>query len=204
MIPKIIHYCWFGRNEKSEKIKFCMDSWKKYLPDYEIIEWNEDNFHINEIKYVNENYMVISTKEIAKKIGKSIWTVYDIAKKLNIGNYKWTENRIEILKNNEETIELVQKFNTHYISVISAMELYYGAFNKTELNKLKKFVELFHIININEEISDLSKKLVFDYAKSHSLDIPDSLIAATAIINNINLLSYNKKDFKFINNLKLL
>ena len=87
---------------------------------------------------------------------------------------------IEILKNNEETIELVQKFNTHYISVISAMELYYGAFNKTELNKLKKFVELFNIININEEISDLSKKLVFDYAKSHSLDIPDSLIAATA------------------------
>ena len=84
------------------------------------------------------------------------------------------------------------------------MELYYGAFNKIELNKLKKFVELFHIININEEISDLSKKLVFDYAKSHSLDIPDSLIAATAIINNINLLSYNKKDFKFINNLKLL
>ena len=56
MIPKIIHYCWFGRNEKSEKIKFCMDSWKKYLPDYEIIEWNEDNFHINEIKYVNEAY----------------------------------------------------------------------------------------------------------------------------------------------------
>ena len=111
---------------------------------------------------------------------------------------------IEILKNNEETIELVQKFNTHYISVISAMELYYGAFNKTELNKLKKFVKLFHIININEEISDLSKKLVFDYAKSHSLNIPDSLIAATAIINNINLLSYNKKDFKFINNLKLL
>ena len=111
---------------------------------------------------------------------------------------------IEILKNNQVTIELVQKFNTHYISVISAMELYYGAFNKTELNKLKKFVELFHIININEEISDLSKKLVFDYAKSHSLDIPDSLIAATAIINNINLLSYNKKDFKFINNLKLL
>jgi predicted nucleic acid-binding protein len=55
-----------------------------------------------------------------------------------------------------------------------------------------------------EVISDLSKKLVFDYAKSHSLDIPDSLIAATAIINNINLLSYNKKDFKFINNLKLL
>jgi predicted nucleic acid-binding protein len=111
---------------------------------------------------------------------------------------------IEILKNNKQTIKEVEEYDIHHISVITAMELFYGAFNKTELNKLKKFVELFHIININEEISDLSKKLVFDYAKSHSLDIPDSLIAATAIINNINLLSYNKKDFKFINNLKLL
>ena len=44
MIPKKIHYIWFGRGEKNERILHCIESWKKYCPDYEIIEWNEDNF----------------------------------------------------------------------------------------------------------------------------------------------------------------
>ena len=47
MIPKKIHYCWFGRGEKTKLAKKCIASWKKYCPDYEIIEWNEDNFDIN-------------------------------------------------------------------------------------------------------------------------------------------------------------
>lgn len=46
MIPKKIHYCWFGGNEKSRLAKKCIASWKKYCPDYEIIEWNEGNFDI--------------------------------------------------------------------------------------------------------------------------------------------------------------
>ena len=41
MIPKIIHYCWFGDNDKSDKIKFCMNTWKEKLPDYEFKEWSE-------------------------------------------------------------------------------------------------------------------------------------------------------------------
>ena len=42
MIPKKIHYCWFGRGEKSKLTERCIKSWKKYCVDYEIIEWNED------------------------------------------------------------------------------------------------------------------------------------------------------------------
>jgi len=45
-IPKIIHYCWFGKNKKSKIIKRCIRSWKKYCPDFQIIEWNEDNFDV--------------------------------------------------------------------------------------------------------------------------------------------------------------
>lgn len=56
MIPKTIHYCWFGRNEKPKLIKKCIDSWKKYCVDYEIIEWNEDNFDIEINAYVKEAY----------------------------------------------------------------------------------------------------------------------------------------------------
>ena len=47
MIPKKIHYCWFGRGEKNEKAKKCIASWHRFCPDYEIIEWNEDNFDVN-------------------------------------------------------------------------------------------------------------------------------------------------------------
>lgn len=46
MIPKTIHYCWFGRNPKPKLAKKCIESWKKYCPDYTIIEWSEDNFDI--------------------------------------------------------------------------------------------------------------------------------------------------------------
>lgn len=55
-IPKTIHYIWFGKKEKSKLIKKCIESWKKYLPDYEIIEWNEENYDINKSQYIKEAY----------------------------------------------------------------------------------------------------------------------------------------------------
>ena len=56
MIPKVIHYCWFGRNPLPPLAIKCIDSWKKYLPDYEIKEWNEDNFDVNIIPYTAQAY----------------------------------------------------------------------------------------------------------------------------------------------------
>lgn len=56
MIPKKIHYCWFGRNPLPESAQKCIASWRKFLPDYEIIEWNEDNFDVNCIPYTKEAY----------------------------------------------------------------------------------------------------------------------------------------------------
>lgn len=53
---KKIHYCWFGGNEKSPTIKKCIESWKKYFPDWEIIEWNESNFDVNCNLYVRQAY----------------------------------------------------------------------------------------------------------------------------------------------------
>ncbi len=56
MIPKTIHYCWFGRGEKSPLMKKCIKSWKKYCPDYEIIEWNEDNFDVDSVLWTKQAY----------------------------------------------------------------------------------------------------------------------------------------------------
>lgn len=56
MIPKVIHYCWFGEKEKPELVKKCIESWKKYCPDWEIYEWNETNFDISSVVYMKEAY----------------------------------------------------------------------------------------------------------------------------------------------------
>lgn len=55
-IPKIIHYCWFGKGKKSKFIKKCIKSWEKVLPDYQIIEWNEENFPTDYNRYVSQAY----------------------------------------------------------------------------------------------------------------------------------------------------
>ena len=56
-IPKIIHYCWFGRGPKPALAQRCIQSWKKYCPGYEIIEWNEDNFDVSTAPlYVRQAY----------------------------------------------------------------------------------------------------------------------------------------------------
>ena len=56
MIPRIIHYCWFGRGEKSPLIRKCIRSWKRQCPDWEIIEWNEDNFDVNARLWTKQAY----------------------------------------------------------------------------------------------------------------------------------------------------
>jgi len=56
MIPKIIHYCWFGGNPFPPGVEKCIESWKRYCPDYEIIEWNESNFDINYNAFTEEAY----------------------------------------------------------------------------------------------------------------------------------------------------
>ena len=56
MIPQKIHYCWFGRGEKPKLAQKCIASWKKYCPDYEIIEWNEDNFNLDYNGYTRYCY----------------------------------------------------------------------------------------------------------------------------------------------------
>lgn len=56
MIPKTIHYCWFGRGEMPEIVIRCIESWHKYMPDYKYIIWNEDNFNLDSNQYAKEAY----------------------------------------------------------------------------------------------------------------------------------------------------
>lgn len=56
MIPQKIHYCWFGNNSKSKLIKKCIASWKRFLPEWEIIEWNESNYDVYKNEYISAAY----------------------------------------------------------------------------------------------------------------------------------------------------
>lgn len=97
-IPKIIHYCWFGNNKKPECILKCIESWKKFCPDYEIKEWNESNFDVNMFNYTKEAYEVKKwafVSDVAR-----LWIIYEYG-----GIYMDTDveilNNIDYLLNNE-------------------------------------------------------------------------------------------------------
>ena len=79
-MPKVIHYCWFGGNPLPEFAVKCIDSWRKYMPEYEIKEWNESNFDVNIIPYNETSHI-----EYKKSDKETIMKFYDILKKNNIG-----------------------------------------------------------------------------------------------------------------------
>ncbi|MEQ5729666.1 glycosyltransferase family 32 protein [Providencia alcalifaciens] len=56
MIPKIIHFCWFGRSEYDSLINKCMESWHLHCPEYKIIKWDEDNFDVEHNLFVSQAY----------------------------------------------------------------------------------------------------------------------------------------------------
>ena len=56
MIPKLIHYCWFGKGKKPEIFQQCLNSWRKNMPDYKIIEWNEDNVKLDESPFLKKAF----------------------------------------------------------------------------------------------------------------------------------------------------
>ncbi len=89
------------------------------------------------------------------------------------------------------------------ISTITKMELIIGAKNKSELSKIIKNSQNFEVSSINSDISTLAIQLLQDYNLSHGLVLPDALIAATSIITQFPLYTYNLKDYKYITGIEL-
>jgi len=96
MIPKIIHYCWFGGNPLPASAIKCINSWKKFFPDYEIKEWNEDNFDVNVVPYTKEAYE-------AKKYA----FVSDYARFWILYNYGglYFDTDVEVIKSFDDIVE---------------------------------------------------------------------------------------------------
>lgn len=112
---------------------------------------------------------------------------------------------IEFYKDNREVRSALetQGASNLAISVITAGELYFGARDKREMRKIEKHLSLIEQIPLDVEITSLFLDLLRQYALSHRLNIPDALIAATAILNNLPLYTLNVKDFQYIPGLYL-
>lgn len=102
MIPKIIHYCWFGRGQMPDLELRCIDTWRKYLPAYELRLWNEDNFDIDLFPYAAEAYA-------ARKYA----FVADVCRLYALKTYGgvYLDTDVEILKSLDEFLAKHQAFS---------------------------------------------------------------------------------------------
>ena len=112
---------------------------------------------------------------------------------------------IETLKGDDKTITIIERIGLENIAIssVTVMELYFGALNKRELNKIKKHLKALNLVHFDNNVSELAVRLIENYSKSHGLQIPDAIIAATALSSEIKLLTLNLRDFRYIDGLKL-
>jgi len=112
---------------------------------------------------------------------------------------------IEALKQNEAVVGEIKKIgiNNIAISVLTIAELLFGARDKKEYNKIKKYIDYIRIIPLNQEICEIFIEHIDKYALSHRIGIPDTFIASTVLFYETELYTLNKKDFNFIPNIKL-
>lgn len=101
MIPKIIHYCWFGHSEKPANFKEYLESWKKHLPEYTLKEWNEENFDVNICNYSREAYY---TRNMA--FVSDVCRVYALLTEGGI----YLDTDVKILKSLDEKLNLKNGF----------------------------------------------------------------------------------------------
>ncbi|KJV05623.1 type II toxin-antitoxin system VapC family toxin [Methylocucumis oryzae] len=90
-----------------------------------------------------------------------------------------------------------------FINPVIELELLQGARNKTEMQKLEKILSMFHHLEMPSEVFSVARQLIKQYSLSHGLRLADALIAATALVYGLELLTVNKKDFRFVPKLVL-
>jgi len=110
---------------------------------------------------------------------------------------------IEIYRNNETIASIVDNMQDIAVCDVVRAELFYGARNKYELKEISEDLEGLHTLPLSPHISEMAVDLVKTYSLSHKLEFADALIAATAIIYDIEVFTLNIKDFVYIPNLKL-
>jgi predicted nucleic acid-binding protein len=110
---------------------------------------------------------------------------------------------IEIYRGNISIASIVDNIPAIAVCDVVRAELFYGARNKHDLQEIITDLEGLPILSLSPHISEMAVNFVKTYCLSHKLEFADALIAATAILHNVELYSLNRKDFMYIPNLKL-
>ena len=112
---------------------------------------------------------------------------------------------ISLFKNIKPTVEELENIGSVNVLItsVSVMELYRGMQHKKEMFDMRAKIKQYNVLHINEEVSQNAIELVHKFKLSHNLQIPDAIIGAMSIVNDLELFTYNLKDFKFIPGIKL-
>lgn len=157
-IPKIIHYCWFGKQPLPALALKCIESWKKFMPDYEIKEWNESNFDVNIIPYTQEAYKMGKYAFVSDYV--RFWILYNYG-----GIYFDTD--VEMLKSIDNIIQKGAFMgceqngirNKSYPSVNPGL----GLACKPKMKIYEELLELYSKLHFQLESKDTKLKTVVDY-----------------------------------------
>jgi predicted nucleic acid-binding protein len=101
-----------------------------------------------------------------------------------------------------EELEIIGSKNV-LIPSVSVMELYRGMQHKKEMTAMQKKIDSYNILHFNEDVSKSAIEIINKFKLSHNIQIPDAIIGAMSIVYDLELFTYNKKDFKFIPGIKL-
>ncbi len=162
MIEKKIHYIWFGKNELPPLAKKCIESWKKYCPDYEIIEWNEDNFDVMSNIYTKEAYENKKWAFVSDYV--RLYALYHVG-----GVYMDTD--VEVIKNIDSFLE-----NEAFSGFESYDKVPTGIMAAEKGNKhIKKMLEYYddkHFVMENGEL-DMTTNVttITNYFKEHNIKL---------------------------------
>jgi tRNA(fMet)-specific endonuclease VapC len=116
-----------------------------------------------------------------------------------------TDVLIELYKNNPQVVQELRRIGHEQLAIspVTEAELYFGALNKQELEKIKRNLALIRHFPFDAAVSNMFLRLMEAYSLSHKLSLPDALIACTAMVHDLELYTLNAKDFRFISSLKL-
>lgn len=153
MIPKIIHYCWFGHNELPPLAKRCIASWRNFFPNYEIKEWNEENFDVNSIPYTAQAYK-----------HKKFAFVSDYARFKILHEYGgiYFDTDVEVIKSLDDIIEKGAFFGLENESHF-ACNPGLGFASEPRFHLLKEMLNLYANMQFENASGKLNKKTIVEY-----------------------------------------
>lgn len=171
MIPKIIHYCWFGGKPLPRSAEKCIASWKKYLPDYEIKRWDESNFDVNAIPYTREAYAAGKYAFVSDYA--RFWILYHYG-----GVYFDTD--VEVIRPIDDIINcggfLGVESNRNGIYTVNPGLGFAAAQGTLVMDEMMNLYSTFHFIN-TDGASDLKNivEITTDYLSSKGLQNTDEI-----------------------------